>query len=397
MKVTWLDSMRGAVTVRIRGKAVERFVNLAAAEGVRLLSLRRTSMGEAECEVTLRDFFRLRPLLRQTGCRLRVLRRHGLPFALAKLERRKFFALGLAFFIVGMYMLSSLVWSVEVRGNAAIPSERVLEAAKREGIYPFQWSFRLKEADVVSKRLMAALPGTAWIGVEKRGTKITIRVVESTVPDARPLMNPRHLVSTNDAVVTRIMAERGRPVVKENTRVKKGDVLISGILGDEQNTETVVAEGVVRGLVWHEYEIVSPLIRKVKTYTGARQVQWYGVAFGRALQVSGYGKTPFAKYETVRREERMIWRGIELPLGRMKQSQLEVRYEERAVSEAEAKAEGLLQARADILAKAGPDAVIVGQNLLHEKADNGKVYMKVLFEVEQSIVEEWPLVHIQGE
>jgi similar to stage IV sporulation protein len=41
--------------------------------------------------------------------------------------------------------------------------------------------------------------------------------------------------------------------------------------------------------------------------------------------------------------------------------------------------------------------MIRSENILHEKTDNGKVYMKVLFEVEQSIVKEEPLVYMQGE
>ncbi|MNR50329.1 putative stage IV sporulation protein YqfD [compost metagenome] len=58
---------------------------------------------------------------------------------------------------------------------------------------------------------------------------------------------------------------------------------------------------------------------------------------------------------------------------------------------------GLERAKLDILAKNGADAQIVQQKILHEKTDNGKVYMKVLFEVEQNIAEELPIVHHQGE
>ena len=50
----------------------------------------------------------------------------------------------------------------------------------------------------------------------------------------------------------------------------------------------------------------------------------------------------------------------------------------------EAKAEGLQQARADLIAKVGPRADHRGKHL-REKTDNGKVYMKVFFEVDQSI------------
>ena len=397
MKVTWFHAVRGLVTIRISGDGTERLLGEAAGDGIELLNLRRTSRGELECVVTAGDFFRLRPHLRRTGCRLRIVRKSGLPFLAAKARRRKLFAAGLALFFVVLYSLSALVWRIEIEGNARLTEEEILAAARAEGLRPFQWSFRLPDSAELSRRLQAALPGAAWIGVEKRGTLIRIRVVETTEPEPRELLNPRHLVASEDAVVTRITATRGRPVVKKNQRVRKGDVLISGILGGEGSVVTVPAEGTVRGLVWHEYDIMSPLVRKAKTYTGERRTVWHAVLGGRSLKVSEFGEPPFDKYESVLHQENAAWRGIVLPVGRIRETQLEVRYEERRLTEREAAAEGLMQARADILRKAGPDAVVRAEKILHRRTENGKVYMKVLFEVEQSITDEMPLVQLQGE
>jgi sporulation protein YqfD len=397
VKVTWFHAVRGCVTIRVAGAGTERLVSEAARDGIELLSLRRTSPEEIECTVTVGDFFRLRPHLRRTGCRLRIIRKRGLPFQLARIGRRKFFAAGIVLFIAGLYALSSLVWRIEIEGNERLTDEQILAAARAEGLYPLQWSFRLPGADELSRRLNTALPGAAWVGVEKRGTLITIRVVETTEPEPRELLSPRHLIAKEDAVVTRIAATRGRPVVKKNQRVKKGDVLISGILGGEDLYVTVPAEGTVRGLVWHEYNIASPMIRKAKTYTGERRTVWHAVLGNRSLKVSGFGDPPFAKYESVLLQENAAWRGFVLPIGRIRETQLEVRFEERRLSEEEAIAEGLMQARADILRKAGADAEIRAEKILHRKSENGKVYMKVLFEVEQSITDEMPLVQPQGE
>ncbi|MCQ6558326.1 sporulation protein YqfD [Paenibacillus mendelii] len=397
MNASWLQWVRGIVTIRVQGERLEELVNRALASGLQLWSISRTSEGGLVCNVAVGDFFLLRPLLKETGCRLRIVSRRGMPFWFKKLEKRVFFGVGLILFFIGMYMLSSLIWTIEVKGNDLLSEERILQVAKQEGLYPFQWSFRLTPTEELSKRLAQQLPGAAWVGVEKRGTKITIQVVETTKPAPQPLLSPRHLVASTDAVVTDIQAETGRPVVKRNTRVKMGDVLISGILGDANNTRTVVAKGDVKGLVWHEYNIVSPLERKVKVYTGETRTRWYAVIGGRALKVSGFGKPPYEKFETIRHMEQTTWRTRKLPVGRMKETIWEVREETIPVTPEEAKAAGLLQARADIIAKTGPKTIVRAENILHEKTDNGKVYMKVLFEVEQSIVTERPLVHMQGE
>jgi similar to stage IV sporulation protein len=71
--------------------------------------------------------------------------------------------------------------------------------------------------------------------------------------------------------------------------------------------------------------------------------------------------------------------------------------DERTLTKEEAVLKGIQQAKADLMTKAGADAIIVAEKLLHEKTDNGKVYLKVLLEVEQSIVTEMPIVSTQGE
>lgn len=397
MSIQGAQWLKGMVTVHIRGGQPEMLVNRALAGGLQLSSIRWTSKGLLQFELSVSDFFKLRTYLKETGCRVHVTARKGLPFLLVKAERRKLFAGGIVLFFAIIFMLSSLVWSIEVQGNVKLTEEQIRAVAKQEGLYPMQWSFRLADADVLSKQLVRKLPGASWVGVEKKGTKVIIQVVEQTVPKQKALNNPRHLVASTDAVVTEIIAEAGRPVVRKNTKVKKGQTLISGTIGGEEHSRTVVAKGTVRGLVWYEFSIASPLTQSVKVYTGEKKTKWFAVIGSRALQVSGYGDTPFAASETIRHEEKAAWRNWSLPIGRMKETVMEMRMEKRKLTEAEAKGIGILQAKADVLIKAGSDAVIRDEIVLHEKAENGKVYMKVLFEVEQSIVKEMPLVQMQGD
>lgn len=397
MSLQGADWIKGVVTVQIRGGEPERLVNSALAGGLKLSSIRWTSSGLLMFELSVSDFFQLRPYLKQTGCRVHVVNRKGLPFWLVKAESRKLFIAGIAMFFVIIYLLSSLVWSIEIEGNVRLTEEQILTAAEQEGLHSMQWTFRLKDTDVLSKALVRKLPGVTWVGVEKKGTRIMIQVVESTVPELQKPQNPRHLVASADAVITQIIAEVGRPVVKKNTRVKKGQTLISGTLGGEQYMRSVVAKGTVRGLVWYEYEIAAPLTQSVKVYTGEQKTKWYVVIGKRALQVSGFGGESFGQFETITKEERTAWRNWTLPFGRMKETIMETMQQERELTQEEAKAAGIMRAKGDILLKAGTDAVIRDEIVLHEEADNGKVYMKVLFEVDQSITKEMPLVHMQGD
>ncbi|WP_426447800.1 sporulation protein YqfD [Paenibacillus sp. S-38] len=392
MKTSVVQRIRGFVVVEVRGRQLEGLLNRMTERRMSMWDIRITAEHQASLCLPLPDFFRLRPLLKETGCRVRVRQRHGLPFLLDKLERRKFFAIGLLGFIIGVYLLSSMVWKVSVEGNEKIQTDQILAAAKAQGIYAMQWKYKLKEPVELSRNLQGQLPGASWIGVEIQGTHVIIKVVEATIPESKPLMNPRHLVASKNAMVTQIFAEKGRPAVKVNTYVRKGDILISGILGDEANRQTVVASGKVKGLVWYKPTVEVPLTQRYKVYTGETKTRSYLVLGSRGVQVYGYGKLPFEAYETIPDRQTLSWRNFVLPVGWLKEKLMEVRYVEQPVDPKEAAAIGLEQAKGQILAEAGPEARVVGEKILHEKAENGKVYMEVHLEVEELIAAEQPIV-----
>lgn len=384
--------LRGSVKVEVRGKRQHELINQLIAKKMTIWNIKPLPNGTTRLELFISDFFRLRTLLKETGCRIHIIERYGFPFFVARIGRRKFFAAGMIFFVLGLYLLSSIVWEVNVEGNERIDRQTVIAAAKKHGIYPMQWKFRMSSPAELSKQLLSELPDASWIGVNIVGTKVHIKVVESTMPEKRPLLSPRHLVSTSDAVVTKIVAEQGRPRVQPNTRVKRGDVLISGILGNEEQQRIVVAKGTVYGLVWYEYAIEVPLKLNYKVYTGNWHTRKYATFGNRGLRLTGYGKPKYEHQEIIEQRSGLHWRDVKLPIGWLEEKVMEVNIVEQTLQPEEAKAIALQQARAELLLVAGEDAEIKEQKILHERTESGKVYMKVLFEVNQQITKEQPIV-----
>lgn len=393
MKSPTISQLRGVVRIIVRGASIEKLINEASTHGIEVWDLKPLKDGQMEMSLRLTDFFELRPLLKGTGSKMRIKNRTGMPFFIVRLWRRKGFIIGFALFVAIIFTLSSLVWDIEVEGNEKIATEDILAAARTEGIYPYQWIFRLPAQDRLSANMTRKLPGTSWVGVSRSGTRVTIQVVEATDPREKELMSPRHLISTSDAVITHIFAEKGQPEVSKNDRVKKGQILITGFQGGK----AVVSKGEVKGIVWHEYNIEVPLLRKQNVYTGEKKKRGYLFFGNTAIQLSGYGKTGFSASQTLTEFDPLTWRKLKLPMGWMTEKEYETTEIEIKLTPANAQTEGIERAKRDISAKYGVDSVILGQKILHEKTDNGKVYMKVLFEVEQNIAEEVPIVDDQGE
>lgn len=395
MRIPWTTTIRGYVRIEVTGQHIARLLNELTAANLIIWDVQNIAVNKVQLYIIVRDYFQLRPILRRTNCRIHIIERHGLPFMLAKLERRKLFAAGFVVFLIGLYLLTSLVWSVQIKGYETIAKQDIMNEANKLGIYPMQWKFKLADTERLARELSKSIPGTAWVGIEVNGTKIVIQVVESDLPEEGPLLSPRHLISTSDAVVSKISVEQGQAVVRANQRVKKGDLLISGIIGNEETQHIVVAKGAVSGIVWHEYNIQVPLETVYKSLTGHSKIRRYFIIGNRALQVTGYGKITFKDYEIQSRQAQWRIGKYKIPLGWHKENVLELEQYSRTIESAEARNIGLKQARADLMTQLGEKTIILDEKVLHEQTDSGKVYMKVLFEVEQEISLEQPI--IQGE
>ncbi|MDB5052266.1 MAG: sporulation protein YqfD [Bacilli bacterium] len=390
-----LKFWRGYVTVELKGKQIEALLNLAAAQRLYIWNIRIKAAETAEFTILLQHFFQLRPLLRKTECRIHVLRRYGAPFFLDKVGAHKFLVAGIAIFVTLLFVMSSLIWQVKVEGNEKIKTSDILEIAKRQGIHPLQWKFKLGNAENLSREMHRQLPEASWVGVQVQGAQLIIKVVEAALPEAKPLLNPRHLVASTNAIVTEILAEKGKPMVKVHAFVRKGDVLISGVIGNEQNQQVVVAKGSVKGIVWYTSKIEIPLVLSQNTYTGETAKRFYLVVGNRALQLTGYRQKSFAHFTTLSNRKTMSWREWSLPIGWIKESFLETNKVEQTITQKDAVSIGMERAQANILHDVDVNARITAQKILHERLENGKVYMEVHFEVEQSITQEQPI--IQGE
>ncbi|GED31367.1 sporulation protein YqfD [Brevibacillus centrosporus] len=385
----WID---GHVTITVRGKRFERLLNMAIRDGIRIWNIRRVGEDLTRCDILIRDYFRLRPLLRETGCRSHVEGRGGLPFWFIRLRRRAGLAIGASLFFLGLYMLSSFVWSVEVTGTRHMDPQKVLLAAEQVGIKEGAWKVKLKEPLVLQKELMSLLPEVTWVGIDFQGTKVQLQVVEKDAP-VKPLpTSPRHLVAKKRAVITKILPEVGKSHVTINQLVEKGQVLISGIIGNETRQQVVSARGTVRGEVWYVSETSVPLTQNMYRLTGENQEQQYLLVGPYAVQVWPFNKETFVHAEST--ESRFIpsYAGYTSPIGWKTVHTAETEPIQRKLSVEEATEIAKRFAREDILRKAGKDAEISDEKVLHVTTENGKVYLSIHFSVIEDIAVEQPIV-----
>ncbi|MDD4238115.1 MAG: sporulation protein YqfD [Desulfotomaculaceae bacterium] len=327
-----MSALLGYVVIMVTGEAPERFVNMAASRGIYLWDITRVSEGAVLMKVRLGTVKSLRHIARRTKCRFHFERRVGLPFLYKRLLRRKALALGVLFFLATLYLLSSFVWFIEVKGNERLTVPEVLGAAAEAGLNRGMPKWRV-ETGRVETAIEEKLPLVAWTGVYIKGTKVIIEVAERVVPDAED-NRPSHIIATKAGLVKEVLILNGHPAVKEGDTVSPGQVLISGEippfeeplkpveeqkLGEEpkpQKTSRFVhARGIIRARVWYDGYGEANIVETGLRSTGRSETRVSIKFKGKEIILSGNQNVPYECYDT----ETLVktipqWRNLEVPV-----------------------------------------------------------------------------------
>ena len=241
----------GYLKVRIQGDNVERFVNLCRNRGIVLWQLYWDSKkNRLYFRITLRDFYKLRPLARKCRVHPIVVKRFGLPFLIGHMRKRASFCLGVLLCFGLVLFLSTRIWGISIEGASYHTNDSIMEYLDSIDIYGGIAGDSL-ECSHLEEQIRQHYNDIGWASVEKKGSKIFIRLKEVLLVDKEKKEKKGHLVAGESGRVVSIVTRRGTAKVKAGDKVKKGDILISGVVkiyGDNQELvkkELVHAEGTV--------------------------------------------------------------------------------------------------------------------------------------------------------
>ncbi|ACV63823.1 sporulation protein YqfD [Desulfofarcimen acetoxidans DSM 771] len=331
-----LSFLIGHVSLVVRGESLEKFINMAVSRGIYLWDITRLEGDRVRVKVRLSAINPLRHIARQTGSRFYFQERAGMPFLAARLKRRKMLLAGAIIFVVSLYSLTSFIWFIEVTGTSKISNEAVLRAAKNAGLKRGVLKWNLDTAEF-ERDIREQLPEISWTGIEIKGTKAIIEIVEKKLPETSE-NQPAHIVASKEGLVKEVLVLVGNPLVKEGDTVFAGQILISGVipptlkekeipeqpLSSEQKEllekesgepKIVHAKGTVRARVWYESSAEAAIIEQGQKATG-KTVSRFGIKIGaKEIILMGKQKIPFKQYKVSSRVKKLpSWRNINLPV-----------------------------------------------------------------------------------
>ena len=289
--------------VRIEGRGIERFFNIAAQRGIMIekietkeipaaehdrydnrvekneLENEERKQGKTVCfQTSPKDFKRLKAIARKTNVLLRITEKHGFPFLLILGRRRSLWVGGLAAFFLLICLSSFYVWDISFEGNHRFTDETLLHFM---ATVPVQCGMRKSRISCteLEKRIRNAFPEISWVSAELTGTRLTIHLRENNrILQARlEPESPCELTAGTDGTVTRIIVRNGKARVKVGDTVKAGDVLVSGELPLYDDFEALVkinkvhADAEVYAKTTRTVEWKCPETKEIRARTGKRR------------------------------------------------------------------------------------------------------------------------------
>lgn len=275
--------IRGYIMCETDCGSWERFMNMCRHHGIDIWHIKRED-NVCFC-MQQKSFKKIIPLARKTGVKPHICKKRGFPFVMRGVLKNWTFYAGFAVFFVLLSVLSSFVWEIRYNGQSSYSRETLSKTVEAMDIYTGMSRSRL-DCDAIEKQIRQVHPDISWVSAEEKGSVLEISIKEgkkTIVHDAQA--EAGHLVALTDGVVEQIVANRGTVAVKNGQKVKKGDILIRGIVPvTDDNSEVVenipvAAKGKVTMLVREEAYERIPVVHNVKDYTG-KEVTVYHFSFG---------------------------------------------------------------------------------------------------------------------
>jgi len=237
--------------------APERALKFFAESGVILTDLRFKDALTISFRIRERDERIVALYAKRNGDTLKREQEHGVKVTLLQFISRPVLILGIFLLLSLSIFLSERILLIEVKGADSVPYWQIIQEAEKCGV-AFGAPSREIRSQEIKNELIAHIPQLQWVGVNIRGSVVTIHVSER---QQQPQNGHTHkvgsIVAKHDGIIKMITATKGNVVCSVGQSVREGSVLISGYTDCGNVIKAEMAEGEIYAQTKRTLEVVS--------------------------------------------------------------------------------------------------------------------------------------------
>ncbi len=289
-----MSLLRGYVVVRLKAANSEKVLNLLRRKGISMWDVEKREDG-IRLKMSYEDYRKYDEIIKET--KMEAVNKKGLALKLGKLKVRKGFVIGLGILIVCLYVLSSLVWNVEVIGTNTITAKSIINVLEQNNI-TMPVAHSSLQPKKIETLLYSSFDKFKFVEAYIEGSKLIIFVKEKKPEKAEIKSNePSSIISGKNAIINKVIAKSGQPMVKEGDVVYEGQTLVMGMVKNKNSEEfmMVPSEGVIYGKTYYNFEFKEEKLRNFEVATDKSKNVYYLQINGSSIKIIG-DKDPYKNY-----------------------------------------------------------------------------------------------------
>ncbi len=318
----------GYIRISVEGYYIERFINICRNNKIAMWKLKRDKNVKIDLNIGISDLKKVAKIAKQTKCKIKILRKKGLPFIFNKYKKRKLFFIFLIFIIILLGISSNFVWNIDIKYENDEHIENLYQDIVDSGLTIGKMKSKINTKEIINK-VRLNRDDIAWIGIEMKGTNAIVSVVKATAkPDIVDEEDYCSIVSDKQGIITKINAQNGTIAVKVGDTVNVGTTLINGWMeGKYTGIRYVHARGEIEAKVWHTKKMVVPYKTTERTETGEIEKK-YRIKINNFEINLSKRLSKFKIYDTIDTENKFrIFSDFYLPISIIKTTNKEIKEE----------------------------------------------------------------------
>lgn len=242
----------------------------------------------------------------------------GIPGLYKKMPHKPWIISSVIVSFIFVILLSNLVWDIRIEGNQQIPDSKIAYELSASGLELGKVWSSLDKTKIETDFLLRN-KNISWININRRGTVAYVTVIEKE--EKENLVDDSidsggiytNILSSVDCIIEEITVTKGTVMVKVGDVVKKGDLLIAGIIPSEKGSEYCKAEGKILGRMIDRVYVDVSREQSVKTKKSEKVHSVYLNFFNFSLNIFKIYRNLSEECVIIEKEESLSLFNVKLP------------------------------------------------------------------------------------
>jgi len=286
--------IRGYVVINLNIANYEKTLNLLRRKGINMWDIEKLETG-ISFKISYNDYKKYCELIDDSN--MQLVKKTGFAFKYNKIKVRKGFSAGIIILILCLFVFANVVWNIEVIGANQTLSKEIVSILKDNNISmpSTATSLNNKHIETIIHKNFGELK---FVEAYIEGSKLIIFVKEKELEHSAIEENtPSSIISSKNAVINKIIAKSGQPVVRVGDVVYEGQTLIMGIVKNKNSDEFVMVPsyGTIYGKTYYNFELKEEKVKNITISTNNKKKAYYLKINDKNIKIIGDTK-PFEIY-----------------------------------------------------------------------------------------------------